>query len=102
MILKNFDMTSYDANPEKWQFSFRSPKSAILPRVIGNFDDPVPIGSSDWQCLLLSAGMAIGSLKTTTREWKVVSRAPDSLERVWYFTVERFVLASSSTVVQIH
>ena len=52
---------SYDANPEKWQFSFRSPKSAILSRVIGNFDDAVPIGSSDWQCLLLSAGMAIGS-----------------------------------------
>ena len=39
--------------------------------------------------------MAIGSLKTTTRECKVDLRVPDSLERVWYFTVERFVLASS-------
>ena len=36
------------ANPVKWQFSFRSPKSANLPRVIGNFDDPLQIGSSDW------------------------------------------------------
>ena len=35
---------SYAANPEKQQFSFRSRKSAILPSVIGNFDDPVPIG----------------------------------------------------------
>ena len=47
--------------------------------MIDNFDDPVPIRSSDWQCYWLSAGMAIGSLKTTTRERKVVSRVLDSL-----------------------
>ena len=39
---------SYAANPEKRQLSFCSPKSAILPSAISNFDDPVPIGSSDW------------------------------------------------------
>ena len=39
---------SYAANPEKQQFSFFSPKSSILPRVICNLDDPLQIGSSDW------------------------------------------------------
>ena len=44
------------------------------------------VGSAFW----LSAGMAIGSLKTTTRECKVVSRVLDSLERVWYFSRAAF------------
>ena len=35
---------SSTANPEKWQFSFHSPKSAILPRVIGKIYDPLPTG----------------------------------------------------------
>ena len=54
---------SYAANPEKWQFSFRSPKSTILSSVIGKFvdtlpddtlpddtlpDDTLPIRSSNW------------------------------------------------------
>ena len=35
---------SYAANPEKRQFSFRSPKSAILPSTIGKFDAPYRSG----------------------------------------------------------
>ena len=55
---------SYAANPEKLQFSFRYPKSAMLPSMIGNFDDPVPIRSSDWHRFFFSFsahGMAVGT-----------------------------------------
>ena len=43
----NFDMKvfpSHAAKSEKWQFSFRSPKSVILPTTISNFDNPILIG----------------------------------------------------------
>ena len=55
LIKLNFDMKvpSYAANPVKRQFSFRSLKSAILPSVIGNFDDHLQIGSSDWHLFFL-------------------------------------------------
>ena len=33
---------------------FHSPKSAILPSVIGNFDDFITIGASDWHRFLFS------------------------------------------------
>ena len=35
---------SYATNPVKQQCFFHSPKSAILPSAIGNFDDPLLIG----------------------------------------------------------
>ena len=34
------------ANPEKWQFSFRSPRPAILPSVACTYDDHFHTGNS--------------------------------------------------------
>ena len=47
---------SYATNPEKRQFS-------ILPSTISNFEDPVPIGPSDWHCFFFLLGMAVGAWK---------------------------------------
>ena len=40
-----------------------SPKSAILPSVISNFDNSLPIGSSDWHHSFFLLGMAVARLK---------------------------------------
>ena len=45
----------------------RSPKSAILPSVISNFYDPLPIWSSNWHHFFL-LGMAVACLNKNLNE----------------------------------
>ena len=40
-----------------------SPKSAILPSVIGNTDNPLPIRSSDWHTFFFLLGVVVARFK---------------------------------------
>ena len=54
---------SYAAKPVKQQFSFCSPKSAILPSLIGNFDDPLLNRREFSGTTFFSAWYAVASCK---------------------------------------